>query len=280
MALGSLIFIQIGLALSTRLVDRLGTDGAGWIRMAWAGLLMLLVFARPRRARFSRHALISCVVLGVVTVAITLIFQAALARIPLGTACALNFIGPLGLAVFVGRPRRLGWPVVAAIGVLLLTEPWDGTIDPIGVLYAAGAGGLWALYIVLTQRIGDDVDGIDGLALAMVVSGVVSTLIVGPTVIPHLTPQLMLSGLGIAVLCPVVPFMLEFLALRRLTAAVFGTLMAVEPALAVLVGLALLHQVPDVSGALGVGLVIAAGIAAARAGARMESIAAPIVGSR
>ncbi|MCW2629493.1 MAG: amino acid efflux protein [Mycobacterium sp.] len=77
MALGSLIFIQIGLALSIGLVDRLGTNGAGWIRMGWAGLLMLLVFARPRRARFTRRAFVACFVLDVVTVGITLIFQAA-----------------------------------------------------------------------------------------------------------------------------------------------------------------------------------------------------------
>ncbi|MDT5231641.1 MAG: inner rane transporter RhtA [Mycobacterium sp.] len=280
MALGSFIFIQIGLALSIGLVDRLGTNGAGWIRMGWAGLLMLLVFARPRRARFTRRAVVACFVLGVVTVGITLIFQAALARIPLGTACALNFIGPLGLAVVVDRPRRFVWPVVAAIGVLLLTQPWDGAIDPLGVLYAVGAGGLWALYIVQTQRVGDEVAGIDGLALSMVVSGVVSTVIVGPTVIPRLTPELILIGLGIAVLCPVLPFLLEFFALRRLTAGAFGMLMAVEPAFAMLAGLVMLDQVPDVGEAFGIGLVIVAGIGAARAGARMESLVAPIVGSR
>ncbi|MCW2629492.1 MAG: putative permease, superfamily [Mycobacterium sp.] len=192
----------------------------------------------------------------------------------------MNFIGPLGLAVVVDRPRRFVWPVVAAIGVLLLTQPWDGAIDPLGVLYAVGAGGLWALYIVQTQRVGDEVAGIDGLALSMVVSGVVSTVIVGPTVIPRLTPELILIGLGIAVLCPVLPFLLEFFALRRLTAGAFGMLMAVEPAFAMLAGLVMLDQVPDVGEAFGIGLVIVAGIGAARAGARMESLVAPIVGSR
>lgn len=192
----------------------------------------------------------------------------------------MNFIGPLGLAVVVDRPRRFVWPVVAAIGVLLLTQPWDGAIDPLGVLYAVAAGGLWALYIVQTQRVGDEVAGIDGLALSMVVSGVVSTVIVGPTVIPRLTPELILIGLGIAVLCPVLPFLLEFFALRRLTAGAFGMLMAVEPAFAMLAGLVMLDQVPDVGEAFGIGLVIVAGIGAARAGARMESLVAPIVGSR
>jgi inner membrane transporter RhtA len=280
MALGSLIFIQVGLAFSIGLVDRLGTNGAGWIRMAWAGLLMLLVFARPRRARLSQHAFLACFVLGVVTVGITLIFQAALARIPFGTACALNFVGPLGLAVIIDRPRRFVWPVVAAVGVLLLTQPWGGAIDPRGVLYAVGAGGLWALYIVLTQRVGEEIDGIDGLALSMVVSGVVSTVLVGPSAIPRLTPQLIWTSLGIAVLCPILPFLLEFWALRRLTTGVFGTLMAVEPAFALLVGTIMLHQMPNVVGAFGIVFVIFAGIGAARGGARLESVVAPIAESR
>ncbi len=206
MTLGSLICIQIGLALSIGLTDRLGTSGAGWIRLAWAGVLMLPVFIRPTRARFTRRALIACVALGVVTVGITLLFQAALALIPMGTASALNFLGPLVLAAIVGSLRRLMWPVLAAAGVLTL----------------------WALYIVLTQRVGDEVAGIDGLALSMVVSGLVGTAIVGPGVIPRLTPELILFGLGIAVLCPIAPYVLEFLALRRLTAAAFGTLMALE----------------------------------------------------
>jgi inner membrane transporter RhtA len=127
------------------------------------------------------------------------------------------------------------------------------------------------LYIVLTQRVGDDVAGIDGLALSMVVSGVVSTAIVGPTVIPRLTPQLIAINLGIAILCPILPFLLEFWALRRLNAGVFSTLMAVEPAVAVLAGLVILGQVLDVGEAFGIGLVIIAGIGAARSGARIKS---------
>jgi inner membrane transporter RhtA len=132
---------------------------------------------------------------------------------------------------------------------------------------------------VLTQRIGDKVVGLDGLALSMVVAGVVSTAIVGPTAIPRLTPHLIAISLGIAVLCPVLPFLLEFWALRRLTAGVFSTLMAVEPAFGMLAGLVILNQVPDGYEACGVALVIIAGIGAARGGARMESAGAPIVGN-
>ncbi len=99
----------------------------------------------------------------VVTAGITLLFMAALDRIPLGTAAALEFLGPLGVAVAQGRGgRRLLWPGLAAVGVVLLTNPWAGTVDPVGVLYALGAAVCWGGYILLTQRVGDGVAGING----------------------------------------------------------------------------------------------------------------------
>src|SRR5512135_1459361 len=97
------------------LIDRLGADGAAWLRLAWAGLLLLVV-ARPRRSAFTRRAFLARVMLGAVTAGITLLFMAALARIPMGTASALEFLGPLGVAVAHGRARNLLWPVLAGIG--------------------------------------------------------------------------------------------------------------------------------------------------------------------
>ena len=178
-------------------------------------------------------------VLGVVTASVTMLFMAALDRIPLGTASALEFLGPLGVAVAHGKGgRRVLWPGLAAIGVVLLTEPWAGAVDLVGVLYALGAAACWAGYILLTQRVGDEVAGINGLAVSMPVAGVVATIVVGPAVFDRMTPDILLIGIGLAILLPVVPFALELLALRRLTTAAFGTLMALEPAFAMLVGLA------------------------------------------
>jgi inner membrane transporter RhtA len=152
--------------------------------------------------------------------------------------------------------------------VLLLTEPWTGAVDVAGLAFALAAAICWAGYILLTQRVGDAVAGIRGLAVSLPVAGVVATAVAGPSVVAHLTPQLLLVGLGLAVLLPVVPFALEMLALRRLTTAAFGTLMSLEPAIATVVGLVALGQVPGLLPALGVALVVAAGIGAERTGAR------------
>ena len=215
--------------------------------------------------------------LGVVTATVTLLFMASVARIPLCTASALEFLGPLGVAVAVGKGRRrLMWPALAAVGVVLLTEPWEGAVDGIGVLYALGAAVCWAAYILLTQRTGDDVAGINGLAVSMPVAGLVATLAVGPSVFGRITPDLIVLGIGLAVLLPVVPFTLEFLALRKLDAAAFGTLMSLEPAFAMLIGLAILHQVPGPLAVVGIVFVVVAGIGSARSGARTPPVPAEV----
>lgn len=276
MAMASMLCVQLGLAIAVTLIDRIGVEGAAWLRLAWAGLLMLVI-VRPRAAAFTRSTFLVCVALGAVTAAVTLLFMASVDRIPLGTASALEFLGPLGVAVVQGRGgTRVLWPGLAATGVLLLTQPWAGTIDPIGVLYALGAAACWAGYILLTQRAGDTVAGINALAVSMPVAGLVATVAVGPAVLPRMTPEVLLIGIGLAILLPVVPFALELLALRRLTTAAFGTLMALEPAFAMIVGLIVLHQVPEVAGVVGICLVVMAGIGAARTGARPSPVPAEV----
>jgi inner membrane transporter RhtA len=268
MAMGSMLCVQVGLALAVTLIDRIGVEGAAWLRLAWAGVLMLVI-VRPRPAAFTKKSFLACVVLGVVTASVTMLFMAAAGRIPLGTASALEFLGPLGVAVANGKGGgRVLWPGLAATGVVLLTQPWAGDVDSIGVMFALASAVCWACYILLTQRVGDEVAGINGLAVSMPVAGLVSTIVVGPQVLPRMTPDILLIGIGLAILLPVVPFALELLALRRLNTAAFGTLMALEPAFAMIVGLLILHQVPGVGGVVGICLVVAAGVGAARTGAR------------
>ncbi|NUR07610.1 MAG: EamA family transporter [Nocardioidaceae bacterium] len=260
--------VQLGLAVSVDLIDRIGAEGAAWLRLAWAGVL-LLVIVRPRRSSFTGRSLAASAALGVVTAGVTMLFMEAVARLPLGTASALEFLGPLGVAVARSRGgRALVWPVLAGVGVLLLTEPWQGHVEVVGVLFALGAAACWASYILLTQVVGDEVSGLQGLAVSLPVAGLVATLVAGPSTIPQLTWQLVVIGIGLALLLPVVPFALEMLALRRLNTASFGTLMSLEPAIALTVGLVLLHQVPGLWPVLGVGFVVAAGIGAERTGAR------------
>jgi inner membrane transporter RhtA len=267
-----MVCVQLGLAVSIGLFDRIGPEGAAWLRLAWAGVLLLAV-VRPRPSWFTRTSLLACVALGVVTAGVTMLFMAAVARLPLGTASALEFLGPLGVAVARGHGGRRLWPVIAAAGVLLLTEPWHGGADLAGIAFALGAALCWAAYILLTQRVGDAVAGIRGLAVSMPVAALVATAVAGPSVLDRLTPELLLAGLGLAVLLPVVPFVLELLALRRLTTAAFGTLMSLEPAIALVVGLVALHQVPGVPAVLGIAFVVAAGIGAERTGARSAAVA-------
>jgi inner membrane transporter RhtA len=274
LAVASMTLVQLGLAWSVWLFDDIGALGAAWLRLAWAGLL-LFVIVRPRPSSFTRSGLLASVALGVVTAVLTLLFMAAVARLPLGTAAALEFLGPLGVAVARGRGLARVWPVPAAVGVVLLTEPWHGGTDPVGVVLALSAGACWAAYILLTQRVGDEVSGIQGLAVSMPVAGLVATAVAAPGAAGDLTWQVLLAGLGLAVVLPLVPFTLELLALRRLTTAAFGTLMSLEPAIALVVGLFLLGQVPGAVAVLGMAFVVAAGIGAERTGARTPAPAEP-----
>nr|WP_208411031.1 EamA family transporter [Mycolicibacterium fluoranthenivorans] len=275
MAIAAMCAVQLGAAIAVQLIDDIGAAGTAWLRLAWAGLLMLAL-VRPRRAAFTRSAFRTCVVLGVVTAGITLLFMMAVARIPLGTASALEFLGPLGVAVAKGSGRyRLLWPGLATVGVLLLTEPWAGSVDPVGVLYALGSAVCWGMYILLTQRVGDEVAGIAGLAVSMPVAGLVATVVAGPAVFGRLTPEILLIGAGLAILLPIIPFALELLALRRLTAAAFGTLMSLEPGFAMLMGLLVLRQVPAPLAVVGIVAVVGAGIGAARTGVRSETHGGP-----
>jgi len=270
MAVGSMTCVQIGLALSVPLFGRLGPLGTVWLRLAWASVI-LVVAVRPRPWRFRRPILLAAIALGVVTGGVTMLFMAAIARMPLGTASALEFLGPLGVAVARGRGRRrLLWPGLAAAGVLVLTHPWQGGGDPLGIVFALGAAACWAAYILLTQAVGDEVAGLAGLAVSIPVAALVSTPFAVPEIGKALTPHLLLIGLGLALLLPVIPFGLEMYALRRLTTAAFGTLMCLEPALALLAGLVLLGQVPGLSALAGVALVVAAGLGAVRTGARQD----------
>jgi inner membrane transporter RhtA len=267
MALVAMLCVQLGIAASVGLFDDIGSQGAACLRLAFAGLILLAI-VRPRPSAFSRSSLLAAIALGAVTAAVTMCFMAAVARIPMGTASALEFLGPLGVAVLRGRGGTKVWPLVAAAGVLLLTEPWRGALDPAGVAFALTAALAWALYIVLTQRVGDEVAGLQGLAISMPVAGLVATAVAGPSLAGALTPEVLLAGVGLAILLPVIPFALEMLALRRLTATAFGTLMSLEPALALLIGLVVLGQVPGLLPVLGIAFVVVAGIGAERTGAR------------
>jgi inner membrane transporter RhtA len=269
LALLAIISVQLGAALSTDLFSAVGPAGTVFLRMT-AGALILLAFHRPTLRGRSRRELVYAIALGATTGAMTVLFLEAVARIPLGTIVAIEFLGPLGVAVIGTRSlRRLVWPALGLAGVLLLTQPWSGTVDAIGILLAAGAGLGWGIYILLTARVGDRFEGIDGLSVTIPIAAVVAAIFGLPQVAAgHLTIGVLVTAAGLALLQPIAVFGLEMLALRRITTSAFGTLMALEPGVALLVGALLLSQLPTASQVVGIALVVAAGVGAARGGGR------------
>jgi inner membrane transporter RhtA len=268
LAVGAMLSVQVGAALSVSLFPAIGPVGTVWLRLTVAAIFFIAI-ARPRFTGLGPRDLGVPVALGVMTGVMTVFFVLALDRIPLGTVVAIEFLGPLGVAVVRSRSARgLVWPVLAFAGVVLLTEPWTGEIDPLGVLYAALAAVGWAAYIVLTQKVGDRFSGLQGLALTMPVAAVVAAFVGVPQAIGGLTLQVLAIGAALALLLPIIPFALELQALRRLTTAAFGTLMALEPAIATLVGAVLLAQIPGAIQVAGVALVVVAGVGAERSGHR------------
>jgi inner membrane transporter RhtA len=269
MAVAAMIFVQLGAAASIAAAHHASAETVAWLRLMVAAAA-LLCLVRPWRGPLTPSSLRACLGLGVTTAAMTMLFIAAIVRLPLGTASALEFLGPLAVALtrdargWVGR----SWALVAATGVLLLTHPWQGETDGLGVAFALGAALAWAGYIVLTQRAGDELTGLRALAISLPVAALFSTVTAGPFVYRQLQPHLLLVALGLAVLMPLIPFSLELLALRRLTAGAFGTLMSVEPAAALMIGVTVLGQALQPYAIAGIACVVIAGAAAARTGGR------------
>lgn len=279
LAVSAMLSVQLGAAVSVSLLEQVGAAGAAWMR-AVLGALGFLVIARPRLWRWGWRHLRAPILLGGVTAVMLLAFQAAIGEIPLGTVVAIEFLGPLTVAALHSPTwRALAWPALALGGVLLLTQPWAGDVNLTGVALAAVAGICWGTYIVITQHVGDRFAGIDGLAVSMPVAALLATPFGLPQAWGHIDAAVLLLATACALLAPFLPWMLELYALRRLSKAAFGTLMALEPAIAVAVGAALLHQAPDALRLLGTALVVMAGVGAVRIGRRTAPTSPATIGA-
>lgn len=268
LAVGSMSSVQLGSALSVPMIAAIGPAGTAWLRLTM-GALIFMVITRPPLRQVRRADLPALLGLGITTGLATMAFLAAIERIPLGTAVAIDFLGPLTVAAVRSSSRRaLAWPLLALVGVVLLTEPWQGEFDAVGVGFAAiGAAG-WGIYILLTQQVGDRFAGISGLSLTVPIAAITAAFLGVPQAAGHLTVGLLVAAVGLAVLLPVLPYALEMLALRRMTHSAFGTLMAAEPAIAAVLGLLVLRQVPSSGQVVGICLVVVAGAGAQRGGRR------------
>ncbi len=257
--LGSIASVQFGSAVANKLFSQAGPGGVVLLRLAMS-TVVLLAISRPSLAglrRRSRVDLTAAVAFGVVLGAMNWSFYEALNRLPLGVAVTIEFVGPLSVAV-AGSRRALDviWVVLAGGGVVLLaTRGETGEVDAFGVLLALCAGGCWASYILLSKRVGSRFAGLDGLGIAFVVG----TLLVIPAGVVEGgsalgRPSVLAGGLLVGLLSSLIPYSLEIVALRRLSASTFGLLMSLEPALAALAGVLVLSQ--HLTGVLLVALVM------------------------
>lgn len=248
--------LQVGAAFAVTLFDDVGVGGAAFLRLGIAAIVLWALW-RPR----PRRPLLIPVAFGVALATMNLAIYEAMDRIPIGVAVTIEFAGPLGLAVALSRkPRDLGWVVLAAAGILLLTNPFGASdLDPAGIAFALLAAAAWAAYIPLSARTGQLLPGGQGLAIAMAVGA----LLVAPVGIADggselLAPAMLASGAVVALASSVIPYSLELESLRRIPPRVFGVLMSLEPAVAALAGFVVLGQALGGTDLLAIALVVAA----------------------
>lgn len=263
MVLGSCISLQVGAASAAQLFPTMGSAGVTLLRLLVAALVLVAV-TRPHVHRWTRRQWTAVLTFGLCLAGMNGSFYAAIARIPLGTAVTIEFLGPLVLAAVLSRRLRdLAWVGLAAAGVALLGLGGDGGagLDRAGVAWALLAGVFWAGYILTSARVGAAVPGQGGLAVALAV-GAAALLPVGAAGAATSVgrPDLLLLAAVTGLLASVVPYTLELSALRRLTPAVFGVLLSLEPAIAALAGWALLAQPLGPREAVAVGVVVLASI--------------------
>jgi inner membrane transporter RhtA len=259
-----ILSVQFGAAVSKGQFDEIPPVGMVLLRLATSSLI-LLAFARPRLDGRTAVDWRPVLALGLALGAMNWSFYESFARIPLGAAVTIEFVGPLAVAA-VGsrRPRDLVWVGLAGLGIALFGAG-PTKVDAVGFGLALLAGGCWALYIVSTAATGRRWAGVDGLAVA----STVATLAIAPFAVATagarlLEPRLLVLGALVGLLSSVVPYSLEMVALRTLPPPVFGILMSLEPAVAALVAAILLREWLTPPQLLAMACVTAASVGATR----------------
>lgn len=264
-----MVFTQTGASFAKMLFPLVGAAGATALRLALAALVLLAVF-RPWRHRLDKKQWRAVLLYGGAMGAMNLFFYAALEHIPLGIAVALEFTGPLAVALFgARRPLDFFWIILAVAGFALLL-PWTGAdsdISPLGIVLALCAGACWAGYIIFGQRAGQSGEnGAGGAHIAAlgVATAAVIALPFGATSAGTalLDPAILPLALAVALCSSAIPYALDMVALPHVPARLFGILMSGQPALAALSGLVILNEILNAGQVLGIAAIIAASIGA------------------
>ncbi|MBJ9977320.1 threonine/homoserine exporter RhtA [Pseudomonas sp. S75] len=256
--------IQTGASLAKSMFPVIGAQGTTALRLIFASVIMLALL-RPWRAKLNASTLRSVIIYGLALGGMNFLFYMSLRSVPLGIAVALEFTGPLAVALFASRrPLDFLWIALAVAGLLLLipSGQTSAPLDLTGAAYALGAGVCWALYILYGQRAGAE-NGIQTAALGVLIAA----LFIAPIGIVHagsalLTPALLPVALAVAVLSTALPYSLEMVALTRMPARTFGTLMSIEPAFGALSGLLFLGEVLSLTQGLAILAIISASVGA------------------
>lgn len=261
--IGSCISLQLGAALAVQLFPVSSTWGTAIVRLVTAGML-LCALVRPRVSRWTRTQWGAVVLFGASLRLMNGFFYAAIGRIPLGTAITIEFLGPLLLAAVLSRSLADALCVLLAlygIALLGLDSLTGSALDPVGAVFALITGGFWVCYILASQRAGRLVPGQGGLAVALLLGGVVLVPLGAPGAATITTdPSLLLLAAGTGLLASLIPYSLELAALRGLTPNAFSVLIALEPVFAAFFGWLLLAQPVTVLKGAAVCLVVAASI--------------------
>ena len=264
LVLGAIASVQFGSSLAATLFQSIGPAGTVFLRLASAALVLALLWRPTLRGRSGYELRLACV-FGLVLAGMNLTFYEAVARIPLGIAVAIEFVGPLAVALGGSRRARdLLWVALAVLGILALTRGTPHGLNGLGVAFALAAGALWGCYILVNARLGQAFEGSTGLALAMIPAALLALPFGVASAGSHLLePGSLALGAAVGMLSSAIPYSLEIEALRRIAAPVFGVLMSLEPAMAALAGLLVLGQDLSARALIGIALVICASLGAA-----------------
>jgi inner membrane transporter RhtA len=259
----AILSIQLGAAFAINLFSIFGPDGTVFFRLIISAFLLCL-FIRPKINENTIKHYKLLIIYGVALGLMNWCFYESIARIPLGIAVAIEFMGPLLVAVYSSR-RAVDflWIVVAFIGVLMLAPKIGTDLDPVGVGYAVLAGIGWGSFVIFSKRVNQALPGSDGLAIGMVIAAFfMFPFAVGSIAPVFINPFLIGNLIALAVLSTTVPFYLEFSALKTLTPQAYGVLITLEPAVAAIIGVIALGDVLGVEGIIAVVCVTLAAIGA------------------